>query len=121
MERPVPAPHEPPRPLICQQSLWEVQLIPPDRAHSGRFQMSGEPKLVHAAPLYYAGEYLPRNPLRTRVQSQPSSRNENGPEPLGAILISGGGGGNRTHVLGSRGRGVYECISGFWARGSKLP
>src|SRR2546429_9781032 len=67
-------------------------LIPPDRAHSGRFQMSGEPKLVHAAPLYYAGEYLPRNPLRTRVQSQPSSRNENGPEPLGAILISGGGG-----------------------------
>src|SRR5206468_7946427 len=63
-------------------------LIPPDRAHSGRFQMSGEPKLVRAAPLYYAGEYLPRNPLRTRVQSQLSSRNENGPELLGAILIS---------------------------------
>jgi len=38
---------------------------------------------VRAAPLYHAGEYLPRNPLRTRVQSYHEPEMETDPTEQG--------------------------------------
>src|SRR2546427_6538686 len=78
--------------------------------------MSGEPNWCALPPFTTRGSTSPAPPSRTRVQFQLSSKNENGPELHGAILILGGGGGNRTRVLRSRGQGVYACISGFWSR-----
>ena len=64
-----------------------------------RFQMSGEPNWCALPPFTTRGSPSPAPPSRTRVQFQLSSKNENGPELHGAILILGGGGGNRTRVL----------------------